>query len=296
MRDAFSACHPIVNFMYFVGAVVCSMFFLHPVLLPLSLMAATAYSIYLNGAKALKFNLLGMLPLMLVAAVINPLFNHAGVTILFYLRNGNPITLESVMYGISAGGMLITVIIWFSCYNAVMTSDKFIYLFGRIIPALSLIFSMALRFVPKFKSQIKVISRAQKCIGRDVSNGKLLARVGNGITILSILVTWALENAIETADSMKARGYGLKGRTSFSIFRFDRRDRAMTLLLAACLLIVICGSAMRITSVTFFPAMRMRPFSLLSGAVYLAYFLFLCAPLALNLWEDLKWKSIRSGI
>jgi energy-coupling factor transport system permease protein len=31
--------------------------------------------------------------------------------------------------------MLISVITWFNCYSAVMTSDKFVYLFGRIIPA-----------------------------------------------------------------------------------------------------------------------------------------------------------------
>ena len=35
------------------------------------------------------------------------------------------------------------------------------------------------------------------------------------ITILSIMVTWCLENAIETADSMKSRGCGLPGRSAF---------------------------------------------------------------------------------
>ena len=107
-----------------------------------------------------------------------------------------------------------------------MTSDKFVYLFGRVIPALSLVLSMTLRFVPKFKAQIQVVSEAQRCVGRDVSNGSVLQRLRNGITILSIMVTWALENAIETADSMKSRGYGLPGRTAFSIYRFDSRDKA----------------------------------------------------------------------
>ena len=89
-----------------------------------------------------------------------------------------------------------------------MTSDKFVYLFGRVIPALSLVLSMTLRFVPKFKAQVKIVSSAQRCVGRDVSNGGVLQRARNGLTILSILVTWALENAIETADSMRSRGYG----------------------------------------------------------------------------------------
>lgn len=96
-----------------------------------------------------------------------------------------------------------------------MTSDKFVYLFGRIIPALSLVLSMSLRFVPRFTAQIKVISNAQKCVGRDVGSGGLIKRAKQGIKILSILVTWALENAIDTADSMKDRGYGLPGAPPF---------------------------------------------------------------------------------
>ena len=79
-------------------------------------------------------------PLLLFSAVLNPLFNHEGATILTYLPDGNPLTLESMLYGVSAAAMMVTVILWFSCYNSVMTSDKFLYLFGRVIPALSLLF------------------------------------------------------------------------------------------------------------------------------------------------------------
>ena len=126
--------------------------------------------------------------MMLLAAVMNPAFNHEGATILTYLPPAIP-TLESITYGIAAAVMLAAVVIWFTCYNEVMTSDKFVYLFGRIIPALSLVLSMTLRFVPKFTSQIKVVSEAQRCIGRDVSEGSIIQRARNGLTILSIMVT-----------------------------------------------------------------------------------------------------------
>ena len=125
--------------------------------------------------------------MMLMAALINPAFNHEGITILTYLPSGNPLTLESVLYGIAAAMMLAAVITWFSCYTAVMTSDKFIYLFGRIIPALSLVLSMTLRFVPKFKVQLHVVSEAQRCVGRDVSDGSVPQRLRNAVTILSRL-------------------------------------------------------------------------------------------------------------
>lgn len=285
-RDTFSSYHPVVNFLYFGLVLIFSMVFMHPLCLGISLTCAIIYSVYLNGKKAARFHLLYMLPMFLFAALINPAFSHAGGTILSYLPSGNPLTLESIVYGIAAAVMLISVITWFSCYNAVMTSDKFVYLFGRVIPAMSLILSMTLRFVPKFKAQIKVVSDAQKCVGRDVSNGGVIQRARNGITILSIMVTWALENAIETADSMKSRGYGLRGRTAFSIYRFDKRDRAALVCLLFCGAYIAVGAALGGVWWRYFPTIKGVDVGIFSASVITAYFLLCIAPVVINFLED----------
>ncbi|MEK5438929.1 MULTISPECIES: energy-coupling factor transporter transmembrane component T [Paenibacillus] len=294
MKDSFSTFHPFVNFLYFVVVLLFSMVFMHPIFQVIALISAVVYSFMLKGKKAIRFNLLYMIPFLLFMAVMNPVFNHQGVTILFYLNNGNPITKESILYGVAAACMFVTVIIWFSCYNVVMTSDKFIYIFGKILPALSLIFSMVLRFVPRYLAQIKVISNAQKCIGRDVTQGNLLARARNGITILSIMTTWALENAIETADSMKSRGYGLPGRTSFSIFRLDARDKVALLIMIGLIAMVAIGAAMGENTMRYYPSIKasaITPFSIL---VYIAYFALCMIPVLINMVEAMKWKSIES--
>lgn len=133
---------------------------------------------------------------MLLTALLNPLFNHKGATVITYLGSGNPLTLESILYGLAAAAMLVTVISWFSCYNAVMTSDKFVYLFGRIIPALSLIFTMVLRFVPRFKAQLQAVSAAQqRHWAAMLPAGNLRQRARHAIAIISIMATWALENS-----------------------------------------------------------------------------------------------------
>ena len=155
----FKTYHPIVNFVYFVFVIGFSCFFMHPVCLCISLASGFTYSVMLKGRKAIKTNLIYMLPMLLLMALINPAFNHEGVTIIEYLPSGNPLTLESIIYGLCAAIMIVSVICHFSCYNEVMTSDKFIYLFGKIIPAMSLIISMTLRFVPKFASQLKVVTK-----------------------------------------------------------------------------------------------------------------------------------------
>ena len=293
MRDSFSMYHPVINFLYFTTVIVFSMFFMHPVFLGISLAAALVYSIYLNGVKAIKFNLLYMLPVMLVVALINPAFNHEGMTILVYV-NDNPITLESIVYGVASSVMFVSVIVWFSCYNAVMTSDKFIYLFGKVVPSLSLILSMVLRLVPKLKGQIITISNAQKCIGCDVTQGNIFRRARNGIKIISILITWALENAIETADSMKCRGYGFKGRTAYSNYRFDNRNKIVFSLLSGLVLLMVAGLILGENTIKYFPIIIVKERTLISWVIYTGYALLLTIPVILNVLEDIKWHYLKS--
>ncbi len=268
------------------------MFFSHPIFQAIAFVSAFSFSIMVKGKKGVFFNVVFLLPMLLFMAALNPLFNHQGVTILFYLESGNPITLESILYGVSTAVMFVTVIMWFSCYNVVMTSDKFIYLFGRVIPALSLLFSMVLRFVPRYIEKTREISFAQKCVGRDISQGNLWHKMRNGIRILSIMTTWALENAIETADSMKSRGYGLPGRTSFSIYRFDQRDRWVFCLLLCTIAITLVGALLGQNSVRFFPSIRTTDSSLFSYVVYMGYITLCTLPIIMTIEEELTWKRI----
>ena len=288
-KDIFSGFHPLVNMAYFVLAIGFSFVFMHPVCLCVSFACGVAYMLVLDGRKALRFAAAFLLPVFLAAAVINPLFSHAGVTILAYLPSGNPLTLESILYGLAAASMLVTVITWFRCYTAVMTSDKFVYLFGRVIPALSLILSMALRFVPRFTAQMKTVANAQRGIGRDVSQGTLFQRARHGMRILSVTVTWALENAIETADSMKGRGYVLPGRSAFSIFRFDRRDRFTLLFLFLCAAYIITGAALGGLRYLYFPLLA-GAWTAYSFSIFIVYLVFLALPLIFNGKEATQWK------
>lgn len=295
-RDNFGSYHPIINFLYFVLVIGCAMFVMHPAFLGISCISGMIYYIYLKGKKALKTMLWLVFPVFLVSAVINPLFNHEGVTLIGYFYTGNPLTLESVVYGLASGVMLVSVLNWFSCYQVVMTSDKFIYLFGKIIPAMSLILSMVLRFVPKFKNQIIKVSDAQKCIGRDVTNGSVLSKTKHGMKILSIMTTWALENSVETADSMKSRGYGLRGRTNFSVYRFDSRDKAMLLGMTAAGAVVIGGSLTKQVHFLYYPMMKINAVTWEACLVYIVYGILCLLPVILNVAEDIKWHYLKSGI
>ena len=290
--NEFAKYHPLINFIYFTAVIVFSMIFVHPICLVTSLLCSAIYSIILNGKKALKFIVM-LLPLMLISALINPAFNHEGVTVIAYLPSGNRLTLESILYGIVAASMVATVICWFSCFNKIMTSDKFIYLFGRINPSLSLILSMTFRFVPKFKEQVQEVSNAQKSMGRDTSEGSVFARVKNSIRILSAVITWSLENAIDTSDSMKSRGYGLTGRTAYSNSVFDKRDVTTLIYLAVTIIYFLIGALLGKIHYRYFPSMRGTDMSFYSTSIFISYIMICIMPIIIEIWEELKWRKLK---
>ncbi len=294
MRDSFSNFHPFNNFLYFALVIGFSLALYHPLAQVISLICACIYVISIESKKSVLFIFKYCLPMVILTTFINPAFNHEGTTILLYFSNGNPLTFESILYGISAGSMLVTVLLWFSSFNRVMTSDKFIYLFGKLIPALSLVLSMSLRFVPKFKSQMATVTEAQRSIGRDVSSGSLFSRTKTAILIFSIMITWSLENAIETADSMKSRGYGLKGRTAFSIYHFDERDKYTLAWLCFCGLFLLIGTILNAFGFRYFPNIRYAALDRTTIPFYCVYFALCITPVVLNIKEDKKWKTLVS--
>ena len=214
----FSKLHPTVNFIYFTAVIYFSVFLTHPVILSVSLVAAFICSLISQGAKKTLAGLALILPTAIAAAVLNVMFNHRGVTVIAYLSGGNAVTLEALMFSFAAAAMIAAVLWWFGTLGKVMTSDKVMYLFGKILPSLSLAFSMLLSLFPKLKNRFSEVKNAQQALGRNTNSVKGVAEV------LSAVVTHMLESTQDTADSMKARGYGRGKRTNYSNFIPSVRD------------------------------------------------------------------------
>lgn len=286
----FASCHPAAAFLFFAAVIGTTMFCLHPVLTPLSLLFALGTA----GALCPRRTALqcGVLALVLppLSAALNAVFSHAGVTVLLYLPSGNPLTRESLVYGAFAGGMLAAMLAWFAAFHAVMTSDKLLWLFSRLAPALSLLLSMTLRFVPRFRTQFAETAAAQRAVGRDGTHGGRLRRVQNGAAVFAAMTTRSLEGSMDTADAMRARGYGLPHRTAFSIFRLRAADAVLLCavsVLSASLIGLAAGGALH---TSFYPV-----FTVAHGAAawiaYAAYALLCALPLLFGLSEVKTWRS-----
>ena len=292
VKGTFGSYHPIINFSYFLGVIGFGMFVIHPIFLIISFVGSLSYAIYLGGRGVIRTQLIYSLPLCLAVGLMNPLFNHEGMTIITYIGD-NPLTLESIYYGELMALLFLDIILWFYCYNYVMTSDKLIYLLGCKLPTLGLIFSMTLRFIPLFKKQFQKVIRAQKGIGNSVKGKNILGQLRWGIKILSIVTTWILENAIDTANSMKSRGYGLKGRTSFSNYQFKLRDISVLMIILLCIVIIGLGILQGEAYVRYFPTIKVQEITEKNIIIYLAYGVLCLLPLSLHIMEDIKWHYLK---
>ena len=292
-RDAFAGFHPSVNLAFFAAAIGLSMFLMHPVFLAISLVCGGGYLWYLQGAKGFVRQVGYLLPMLVFTAVLNPLFNHEGVTVLLYLPNDNPVTLEAVCFGVGAAVLMAAAVLWFNCCNAVFTTDKIIYLFGRVIPSLSLLISMTLRFVPRFKEYLRATVQVQKAM-RPPKNK--MEDLKLALSAFSATVSWAMEQSIVTADSMKSRGYGAAGRTAYAIFHFEGRDGAFLAVLTGLCLGTALPWALGAVTWTFYPAMTGNLVGLWPAVSYLCFAGICLMPLIIDLTEDFKWNSLRSKI
>lgn len=289
--DAFSKCHPAVNFLFFVGAIGMSVVIQHPAYLLAGIVTGAIYYLLLNGKKGWK-TLLNLLPVFMILTVINPLFNTLGATPLFRFGS-RPYTMEALFYGAALASMFVIMMLWFGCYNKVLTSDKFTCLFGNLVPSISLLLVMVFRMVPNFIRKTQQIIGARKSIGKGISeNATTKEKLQDGGTVLGALTSWALEGSVVTGDSMRARGYGTAKRTSFMIYRMTVTD---CILLAVMLVLIgatIVAACLGQFVAEFVPAIQLAPVSW--GLA--AYTCYLLIPSALHIKEAIQWHISRSKI
>ncbi len=291
----FEHCHPAVNLIYFATVIFGTLTFRHPAFLLISFLCAFIYSVKRNGSKAVIFNST-LLSLIGVFALYYSSYTHFGITVLKQNFIGNNITLESLIFGIVLGLIVAGVMIWFSCVYSVFSSDKVVYLFGRLSPKLSLFLSILLRMVPRIKKEAKKINMAQRGIGKGIKQGSIFTRLRNCIRIFSILITWTIDSLTSASESMQSRGSTLRGRKAFSIYRFDNRDRAYVIGMFSCITLTFMGVMLRQTDIIYNPRIIMTPITPMSYLFYTGYAVLCLMPFCLELWTEYRFSKARKKL
>ena len=272
--------HPAVNLLWFAAVGAVTMLYMNPLTVTAALVSACLIMRRLGGPR---FGAL-LLPMMLTAALVNPLFAHEGATVLAYFPSGNPLTLESILYGLAAALMLGAALMLCLCFSRIVTTDKLHYLVGRILPSIALLISMILRFVPRFTAHLRTAYNLRcSLIGtptRKRDKLKYAAAVTSGT------VTWALENSLDTADSMKCRGWGLPHRTSFTLYRFGERDRDSLAAIVTMLAYFLAAMAYGALEFRFYPTLKFAEPTVFGISAVVVYALLCAYPLILEVKYD----------
>ena len=288
----FERCHPAVNLIYFAAVVAAMITFQHPVFLAVSFLCAFAYSVKRGGWKTLMFNLC-LLPLIAAFALYYSSYTHFGMTVLHQNFVGNNMTLESLVYGIVLGISVAGGCIWFSCVYSVFTTDKVVYLFGKVSPRISLFLAILLRMVPRIKKEAKRVNTAQQGIGRGINQGSFFARLHNGIRIFSMLITWTIDSLTIASESMRSRGSSLRGRKAFSIYRFDNRDRAYVIGMFLCLTLTMMAALLGQTDMVYDPKIIWTD---VSPILCIGYAVLCLMPLMLEIWTEYRFHKARESL
>jgi len=286
-----SKLHPFVSFIYFVGIFIFTASLRHPLFAAAGFFASLITLFVIKKKSALK-NLYFALPMMVIITVLNMLLNRNGRTALFDFLD-NPITLESLVYGAVSAFMICSMLMWFSVFNEVFGSDKIFFLMGKRLPVIAILISMTMNLVPAITKTFKKISAANKLNGSDPSSGKIKTRIKTAASILSAVTTYTLENSVETAVSMKSKGFDdkkQKKRTSYSFYKYNLRSFMQTIFVVIIFAIFITFIAFGMTKFTYFPTFEVH----INYLVLILYSFFILIPAFVEILEIIKWRKLKS--
>lgn len=293
----FGLFHPAVALLYFAGMLVLGMSALQPVYLLMTLIAALALNALLGGIGATLRGLCLIVPLVVLVALVNPLFARLGTTELLHI-GGLVLHLESMAYGACMGVMLASTLLVFANAAHVLSSDKIMALFGGALPTVSLMLSMTARLIPQLLRRGRQVhavrtacTAAHGADGRLPSGrrGKARGRIAARAAEFSVLAGWAMEDSLITAESMRARRWGAAPeRASYRRLRFGRADALACILVAAVLAASAASAWTAAARFSFYPVLA----GIAPWWSYLPYAIYLAAPFALEIRERLLWKGL----
>lgn len=289
MGNGIQSIHPFVMFFYYSCVSFFAMFFNHPIFLIAGCLSLLAVNLAHDSMQAVKQWAPMMIIMALLISLINPFINSRGTHIFFYFR-GKQVTLEATLYGIVSSMSLIMILMLFISLNAVLNGNKLLYIFSRILPKTAFLVMLSIRFVPLLRRRLTEIQDVQRLKGMTVRQGTIRNRAKSGMSIMQILLAWSLEEAIETADSMKARGYGTGKRSPYIPYRITKMDRNWLVYLVLFFIISIVGGFLGYGKIIIFPQLGTLHLYSLDWVVLFSSLAVMLFPVFVEGRERLKWN------
>jgi len=283
--------HPAVYIIYYLVLIIFAFLFNNPYYL-ISLLVCVSVLITLQGISSEFKNLIRFfIPMSLLIIILNPLVSHVGVTKI-YLMGNYFITLEAVTYGILMSLSLLIILLLFTSYSNAVSYQEMLYIFSKKFPNISMIIIMALRFIPLLNFRLSEVNKVfqfdQKHSNNEKKDEGKIDKLKNTAKMLAVVVSWSLEESMLTANSMKARGYGITQRTSYLSFKFRKIDYYFMVIVLVSALVCIAGLLQGQGRIEIYPQLN---FSFSENIFNMYYFSFLILLLPL-IYLEFKERSV----
>ncbi|MGG5254339.1 energy-coupling factor transporter transmembrane component T [Neobacillus sp. SM06] len=292
MYDRFERFHPLILFIYYGGAMILFFLLLHPLFLSIAFFLVLLLHLLRDHGRSLSQWLFFMLTTGLFLFLLNPLFNERGRHVLLTIFQ-HRFTLEAFIYGGMSALSVMGVIALFVSYNEIMTPNKLLFLFAKWLPQFAVLLMLTLRFIPLMKKRAEDITAIQKSKGIAGADGSLRKRIETGLLFLQALLVFSLEEAIQTADSMNARGYGFRKRSSYEYFVLKKADWIAGLFLVFLFIAIAYGRVNGYGYLTVYPRLENWYLTGMDLEVLIFECLYLSFPLMVNVGRRIRWRILR---
>ena len=222
----------------------------------------------------------GLMLAALFAIALNSLLAHVGVHVYAELPAwlplvGGPLTIESAVYGLDIATGLVAAVLAAASLSLAADPTELIDALPSWLERTGAALAASLNFVPAIGRTFIAVSDAQRMRG-----WRPRRIVGWGEVLVPVMLT-AIEDSVQLAEAMEARGYGATRRSHYPSAGWSWRDTA-----------VVAGSALALAGMAFSRASGLvgdwYPYPSLSLPPVEALAVLACLPLVL---PALLWRS-----
>ena len=271
------AARPVVGIAWCAALAAAALVVDHPVVLAGLLVALVGAALAAGVGERLARTARMGLPLALAIALIEPLLQHDGLTVIARLGDLGPlgrldITLEAVVYGAVLGLRALVVVAAFGLYAAAVDPDEVLRLFRRRGLRSALTVTIATRMVGVLEADARRLADGQRCRGTQPPSRMAVVRA---------VTSGALDRALDVAAALELRGYGARrpAARARAARPWSRHDLAFAASALGIVALVVLGELGGASAFSAFPRLRGAGVAA-SGALAMALVVVALAPFA----------------
>lgn len=288
--------HSVSIILYFGGLLCLSAIFSNPICEIIVLIGVVSCALLADKKGTIQNLLHFCLPISFLIILINPIFNHNGITVMFYIFD-NPITFEAFFYGIYFALSFCIIVVSFNLFTFFVDSDKLQYLLKGKFSIIADVLCLSLGLIPRLQKKLRLM-REYKSIEKKGKEEKGIKQYFYRSTKeLTALLSWSIEDVSSMLFSMRARGYGNVGKTKLKRYKFRNTDFVFILFTIFLLMFLIYFKfVFQISRFRFYPIYESISFDFKYSLIYLLIFIYSFLPIFFEMEESLKWKYLKSKI